>query len=122
MNSNIDWYIRAIDNTEETIEKASNYTTGIVGTLVKLKSKLKVEKDRLLLAIILAFFMKNSYPYVYLASHFPDELYNDIVLEFKTPYYILSEVAKMPEIKKEIDKLIIRKRSNRTNKIKKING
>ena len=57
-----------------------------------------------------------------LNEHLPKELYQDFVKEIKTPFYMLSDITGIKEIRKEIDKIVFLQHPQAISKIKKPHG
>lgn len=103
--------------TTQDIEDLAD-AKGMVGALARIRTKVG-NNGRYFLRELLYLFKKFGNSPVQLTKHLPTVLYPDFLKEIRTPFYMLAEQTKSPEIKKEIDKIVFLQHPQATKTIKK---
>lgn len=91
---------------------------GMVGALARIKTKVGVN-GRYFLRSLLHLFKKVGNNPIKLTKYLPKPLYKDFLKEVRTPFYMLAELTKSPEIKEEIDKIMFLEHPEAIKSIKK---
>lgn len=91
---------------------------GMVGALARIRTKVG-NNGRYFLRALLHLFKKVGNNPIKLTKYLPKPLYKDFLKEVRTPFYMLAELTKSPEIKEEINKIVFLEHPEATKSIKK---